>query len=277
VLEQMNISALLSVFNEEKRIEKTLNSLLWCDEIIVIDKFSTDDTVKIAKQTSSKVRIYSIKNSNELASEVDFALSKASFEWVILFTASDLIHPKLAIKIKKIIASNDFDSDILHIPFKRFVLGVNSKRSPWNATLNPVVIRKTAIYTDKSVVHGAIKFRGMHFYFDKHDTEVMYHLTHENTDLMMDRLIRYWKGESFSIETIDLKVSFKDILKAFFSIVFKKKTWLLGYDGIMLICLYLSYYMMSFVFKWEKLRSKSVLNYLRIKENIDEEWKNTIV
>jgi glycosyltransferase involved in cell wall biosynthesis len=271
----MKISALLSVFNEEKRIEKTLNSFLWCDEIIVVDKFSTDDTLKIANQFNEKVKIYSLKNTSELASEVDFALSKASFDWIILVTASDLIHPKLAFKIRNNICSNNFDSDILHIPFRRFVLGINSKRSPWGGTtLNPVVIRKTSIFTDKSVVHGAIKFVGKHFYFSKHETEVMYHLTHENMDLMMDRFIRYWKAESFSVENINLKNTFNTIFKAFISLFFKKKTWLLGYDGIMLICLYLSYLMMSFVFKWEKLRSNSSFNYSKIKDEIDYEWKN---
>jgi glycosyltransferase involved in cell wall biosynthesis len=269
----MKISALLSVFNEERRIERTLNSFLWCDEVIVIDKFSTDDTLKIAKQFNEKVKIYSLKNTLELASEVDFALSKASFEWIILVTASDLIHPRLAFKIKSTIYSDNFDSDILHIPFRRFVLGLNSKRSPWDSPLNPLVIRKNSIYTDTSVVHGAIKFKGKHYYFEDHDFEVMYHLTHENTDLMMDRLIRYWKGESFSLENINLKNSLYVIFKAFFSLFFKKKTWLLGYDGIMLICLYLSYLMMSFVFKWEKLRSNSTFNYSRIKEEIDYEWK----
>ena len=44
-----SISAGLVVFNEEDRLESTLRSVRWCDEIIVVDKQSTDRTREIAE------------------------------------------------------------------------------------------------------------------------------------------------------------------------------------------------------------------------------------
>lgn len=44
-----NISVVVVVYNEEGRIENFLKSFLWADEIIVVDKSSTDRTIEIAR------------------------------------------------------------------------------------------------------------------------------------------------------------------------------------------------------------------------------------
>jgi len=49
------ISAVVLTKNEEKNIEKCLKTLLWCDEIIVIDDFSDDETVSLAKKNKAVV------------------------------------------------------------------------------------------------------------------------------------------------------------------------------------------------------------------------------
>jgi len=49
------ISACVIVFNEEKKIRRCLESLAWCDEIIVADSFSTDRTVEIAREFTPHV------------------------------------------------------------------------------------------------------------------------------------------------------------------------------------------------------------------------------
>ena len=46
----MNISGLIITYNEEKNIQDVLESFDFCDEIVVIDSFSTDKTVEIAKK-----------------------------------------------------------------------------------------------------------------------------------------------------------------------------------------------------------------------------------
>ena len=42
----------------------------------------------------------------------------------------------------------------------------------------------------------------------------------------------------------------------------------------MLIFAYLSYFMMSYVYKWEKLQGNAYINYLKIINDISDEWKN---
>ncbi len=50
------ITAIIPTFNEEVHIKAAIESVLWCDEIIVVDSFSTDKTVEIVK-TFAQVRL----------------------------------------------------------------------------------------------------------------------------------------------------------------------------------------------------------------------------
>ena len=49
------ISAVVTVFNEEKNIEKCLKSVLFADEIILVDNGSTDSTVQKAQKLTKKI------------------------------------------------------------------------------------------------------------------------------------------------------------------------------------------------------------------------------
>jgi len=53
---KLPISAIILTYNEEKNIEKCLNSIYgWVDEIIIVDSYSTDKTLEIAKKYTDKI------------------------------------------------------------------------------------------------------------------------------------------------------------------------------------------------------------------------------
>ena len=52
-----SISAILITLNEEKNIARCLESVSFCNEIIVIDGSSSDKTIEIAKSFGAKVEI----------------------------------------------------------------------------------------------------------------------------------------------------------------------------------------------------------------------------
>ena len=270
----MTISAFLPVFNEEKRIRDTLISLMWCDEIILIDKKSNDRTVEIALTFGNKVKVFSINNSSSYDPiEWEIFLENSSSEWVIIFTASDVIHPKLVDNILSLISKEESCFDIIHIPFKRFVLGLDSNKSPWHSKLSPKVVRKSSIVLNLGGgVHDVIKFIGNKIQLPINNEQCMYHLTHETVDLMMERHIRYWRGDAKN-DKIELKQSLKSVIYGFFNLLFIRRTWTLGYDGLMLMFSYSSNLMMSYVYKWEKSRSNASTVYLTIRNEINAEWK----
>jgi glycosyltransferase involved in cell wall biosynthesis len=261
----------MAVYNEEERIETTLKTLQWCDEIIVLDKNSTDRTREIAINYGAKVYIWNEDGKYD-SREIDFLVNKSSFEWILAFTASDVIHPELAGEIKRK-TSSDFEYDAISVPYFTYILGIDSKRSPWHTEFKTCVLRKSSIIVNNGEVHQAIDLSALKVYNLKIDKKYcVYHLTHSSADIMMERHIRYWQGEAESVKQNDLKSSFRKVLKVLYSLLLRKKTYLMGWDGIMLMFSFLSYYMMSFVYKWEKKRGKAEEVYSKIRSDLISDW-----
>jgi glycosyltransferase involved in cell wall biosynthesis len=86
------ITVLIPVFNEEKNIRGAIESARWADEILVVDSFSTDNTVKIAREMGARILQHEYKNS---ASQKNWAIPQASHEWVMILDADERITPAL--------------------------------------------------------------------------------------------------------------------------------------------------------------------------------------
>lgn len=88
------ISAVVLTKNEEKTIRRCLTSLQWCDEVIVIDDFSSDSTVEIAKKL--KATVYQHALDGDFAQQRNFALTKANNDWVLFVDADEVVSKELA-------------------------------------------------------------------------------------------------------------------------------------------------------------------------------------
>lgn len=92
------ISAVVLAKNNEDIIERCLQSVSWCDEIIVVDDYSTDDTVKIAKKCGARVFIHLLDNN--FAQVRNFALDKAKGDWVLFIDSDEIVSAKLKQEIQ---------------------------------------------------------------------------------------------------------------------------------------------------------------------------------
>lgn len=99
------LSAVVLAKNEESNIGKCLESLSWCDEILVIDDFSTDNTSKIARKHGTKVIKHNL--SNNFAQQRNFGLSKTSNEWILFVDADEVVSDELRDNIKKKLQNPD--------------------------------------------------------------------------------------------------------------------------------------------------------------------------
>lgn len=93
----MNLSAVIITKNEEINIEECIKSLSFCDEIIVIDDYSTDNTVIIAKELGAK--IFKRALNSDFAAQRNFGLQKAKYEWVLFVDADERVTEALASEI----------------------------------------------------------------------------------------------------------------------------------------------------------------------------------
>jgi len=103
----MKISAVVLTKNEEKNIEKCLAGLSWCDEIVVVDDYSEDETLNIIKNLkikmendNLKLKIFQRNLGNNFAGQRNFGLSKASGDWVLFVDADERVTKELVQEIQ---------------------------------------------------------------------------------------------------------------------------------------------------------------------------------
>lgn len=101
------ISAIILTKNEEKNIKKCLDSVLFCDEIILVDDYSSDETLEIVKKYKTKVFKHELKN--DFSGARNFGLSKASGDWAIFVDADEIISESLKNEILMTISKNLHD------------------------------------------------------------------------------------------------------------------------------------------------------------------------
>ncbi len=118
-MRKIKVSAFLVVRNEEKNIERCLKSLNFCDEIIIVDQESSDNTIAIAKKYTSK--IYHDKCWGYADPSRKLGASKCKGEWILNVDADEEITPELRQEIQKKIQNSAFDA--YHIHRKFFYLG----------------------------------------------------------------------------------------------------------------------------------------------------------
>jgi len=99
------ISAVVLTKNEERNIEECLSGLTWCDEIIVIDDNSIDDTIKTAEKFGAKVVRHSL-NKN-FADQRNFGLKQVKGEWIFFVDADERVSKELSDEIQKEIEKSD--------------------------------------------------------------------------------------------------------------------------------------------------------------------------
>lgn len=98
---RIKITAIIPTCNEEIHIKAAINSVSFADEIIVIDSFSSDKTVEIAK--SLNVRLLQRK-FDDFSSQKNYAIEQATHEWIYVLDAdervTDLLKEEILSKVK---------------------------------------------------------------------------------------------------------------------------------------------------------------------------------
>lgn len=97
----MSLSILLITFNEEKNIKRCLDSCSFADEVILVDSYSQDKTLEIAKKYP-QVKIYQNPFKNH-GQQKNHALSLATSTWIFNLDADEEISPELQASILKVV------------------------------------------------------------------------------------------------------------------------------------------------------------------------------
>ncbi len=98
----MKVSAVIISYNEEDNIGACLDSVSWCDEVIVVDSLSTDATPEICKQRGA---IFHQRAWNGINEQRQFALSLADNDWVLAVDADERVSDSLREEVRSVLAN----------------------------------------------------------------------------------------------------------------------------------------------------------------------------
>lgn len=106
MLEQ-RISVVINTYNAERHLREVLDSVKCFDEIVVCDMESTDHTVEIAKKYSCKIVSFPKKDYTIVEPARMFAIQHASFPWVLVVDADEVVTPELHDCLYRLIQTSD--------------------------------------------------------------------------------------------------------------------------------------------------------------------------
>jgi ADP-heptose:LPS heptosyltransferase/glycosyltransferase involved in cell wall biosynthesis len=100
-LQRAGISAFVVCCNEEANIRRCLESIKWCDEIVVVDSGSTDRTLEICREYTDRVYFRKWRGHSQ---QKQFALEQCRSEWVVNIDADEEVSTELRAQIERVLA-----------------------------------------------------------------------------------------------------------------------------------------------------------------------------
>lgn len=113
------ITPLILTYNEEPNIDRTLNQLTWAKEIIVVDSFSTDETLEILKSYDN-IRIFQ-RSFDSHTNQWNYGLEHINSDWVLSMDADYILREEFLKEIESITV--DSLADGYFVSFKYCVFG----------------------------------------------------------------------------------------------------------------------------------------------------------
>jgi glycosyltransferase involved in cell wall biosynthesis len=113
------LSVAIITKNEEANLARTLASVQWADEIVIVDSASTDRTVEIARSFNAKVYDEPWQG---FAGSKNSAIAKCNGSWILSLDADEELSPDLQRQIRTLLPSNP-PTDAFYIRRRNLFLG----------------------------------------------------------------------------------------------------------------------------------------------------------
>ena len=249
------LSVVIITLNEEKKIRDCLELVKWADEIIVVDSFSKDNTVEIAGNYTDKIYQREFAGFGE---QKNFALSKASGDWILSIDADERVTSVLQEEIKRTLANPQACG--YYMPRKTYFLGKWMKHCGWWPDYLLRLFRRDRGRFSDRLVHEALEVDGPTVKL-KNPLE---HCPFCSLSELIRKVDRYSTlgAEVIIAESKDcsgkhkasMLTSFLHAWAKFFNMYFIKAGFLDGKEGFILSVLSFYYTLIKYLKLWEKQR-----------------------
>ncbi|GGB00897.1 glycosyltransferase family 2 protein [Puia dinghuensis] len=153
---RVKISAVIITYNEARNIRRTLSRLYWCDEIVILDSFSTDDTVDICREFGCRVYF---KHFEGYGAQKRHAVTLAKNDWVLCLDADEVLSEALIVEIDQEFQRGPAFSGY-QFPMNLVFLGREFRYGKESRRYFLRLFRKTRGRFNEAKVHERIELRG---------------------------------------------------------------------------------------------------------------------
>ena len=246
------LSVTIVAWNEEERLRACLDSIVWADEIIVVDAESTDKTVQVAREFTDKVWV---RPWPGFAAQKNFALEHASGEWILSLDADERVTPELRARIGAIVRG-DGPADGYRIPRRNIFWGAWVRHGGLYPDYQLRLFRKGAGRFAENAVHESIGVAGR----IEALAEPLLHHSYRGLDDFVGRSNRYSTLAAAELVRRGGRVSLGGLafrpLARFLSMYVLRGGFLDGWRGFVLAVLYANYVFLRMAKAWEARRGR---------------------
>ena len=149
----VKISAVIITFNEESNIEDAIRSVIWVDEIVIVDSESTDRTRELAESLGARVLINPWPG---FSAQKQFAVDQAVNEWILSLDADERVSEALKNEINEIRTSGA-TADGYRIPRLSYYMGRAIKHGGWYPDLQLRLFDRRMGKWNGAVIHESVR------------------------------------------------------------------------------------------------------------------------
>lgn len=178
------ISGFVIAYNRAPLVGTSLRSLRFVDELVVIDKSSTDDTPAIARRYADKV--ITVPWSPTVEETRAFALEQCRHDWIAFLDDDEMLNPAAIAHLHA-----GPTADAVALPLRHWILGAFDPDAYYWPEHHIRFFRKGAV-SFRPVVHGGMELRTDGVERVAPETQIFIeHLSHRDAEQWIERTNRY--------------------------------------------------------------------------------------
>ena len=156
--ESPDVTGVILTLNEAEQITACIESLRWTERVMVLDSYSQDATVELARQAGATVHQHAFEN---YSTQRNVALElAATASWVFFLDADERATPELATEIRRVIADEN-DTVGWWVPRHNYIFGHRMRGAGWWPDYQLRLLRPDrACYDPERAVHEEAQLTG---------------------------------------------------------------------------------------------------------------------
>jgi glycosyltransferase involved in cell wall biosynthesis len=149
----LTLSIAIITKNEAENLPRTLASVRWADEIVIVDSGSTDGTAVIAREFGAEFFTEAWKG---FGAQKNSAIAKCTSDWILALDADEEVSPQLAEEIRALLTGHP-QSDSYLLPRRNFFLGRWLRHGGYYPDPKLRLFRRGAAQFEERAVHETIR------------------------------------------------------------------------------------------------------------------------